>query len=157
MAYIPPTELISMFVTNFRRFLQEILVVSVLSNRAASASIVCYVIFLYILQEAEECLDHIADDERLISFINVLPSCFSEMTKVVWSTTETPIDMIDEVNNLKLEKFEIYKNLTLFYFAAFQDVVPVVHACFARDSAGKTSSPSRWSFPVWIVCKRNWR
>jgi len=51
----------------------------------------------YILQSAKFLYYNISDDERLTKYLTGLPSAFSGMTRVVWSTTATPIDKLNDV------------------------------------------------------------
>ncbi|XP_015589033.1 DNA primase large subunit-like [Cephus cinctus] len=74
MAYIPQKELVSIFVTYFKRHLKSQ--------------------FNY----ASECLENISNDMRISSFLKNLPNCFTGMTRVVWSTTSTPIEKLDELS-----------------------------------------------------------
>lgn len=53
--------------------------------------------FSYCLQSAKILYDNISDDERLTRYFTGLPSAFSGMARVVWSTTATPIDKLNDV------------------------------------------------------------
>ncbi|KAG7189220.1 hypothetical protein KM043_008783 [Ampulex compressa] len=74
MAFIPQADLISLFVSYFKK------------NLVAG------------LESAKEYLSNISDDERLCSYIKSLPGSFSGMTRVVWSSTTTPIEKLDELS-----------------------------------------------------------
>lgn len=56
-----------------------------------------YLTNIYILQSAKILYDNISDDERLTTYLTGLPSAFSGMARVVWSTTATPIDKLNDV------------------------------------------------------------
>ncbi|XP_011161547.1 DNA primase large subunit [Solenopsis invicta] len=73
MAYITHMDLSSVFVSYFRQHL------------AAG------------LETAKIMYDNISDDERLTKYLTGLPSAFSGMTRVVWSTTATPIDKLNDL------------------------------------------------------------
>nr|XP_034178643.1 DNA primase large subunit-like [Osmia lignaria]XP_034178644.1 DNA primase large subunit-like [Osmia lignaria] len=75
-AFIPQSDLISLFVSYFRKNLLEG------------------------MEQARFCVSNMYDDERLISFLKSLPGCFSGMTRVVWSTATTPIDKLDELSKI---------------------------------------------------------
>lgn len=49
------------------------------------------------LQSAKIFYDNISDDERLTRYLTGLPAAFSGMARVVWSTTATPIDKLNDV------------------------------------------------------------
>ncbi|XP_058809183.1 DNA primase large subunit-like isoform X2 [Phymastichus coffea] len=74
IAYVPQTELQSVFVSHFRHYLQ------VEMNRAKK----------YILNQF--------NDERIQAFLRSLPDCFSEMAKVIWTTEYTPISKLNELS-----------------------------------------------------------
>ncbi|XP_014616834.1 PREDICTED: DNA primase large subunit-like [Polistes canadensis] len=71
MAYVPRNDLISLCISYFRQKL-------IIGIEAAKIDLL-----------------NASDDERLISFINAVPSTFSGMTRVVWSTTNTPIEKLE--------------------------------------------------------------
>lgn len=50
-----------------------------------------------ILQSAKVLYDNISDDERLTKYLTGLPSAYSGMGRIVWSTTTTPIDKLNDV------------------------------------------------------------
>ncbi|EFN75543.1 DNA primase large subunit [Harpegnathos saltator] len=74
MAYITHMDIISVFVSYFR----EILVAG--------------------LESAKSMYYNISDDERLTRYLTGLPSAFSGMARVVWSTTATPIDKLNDLS-----------------------------------------------------------
>ncbi|KOC66508.1 DNA primase large subunit [Habropoda laboriosa] len=74
IAYVPHTDLVSVFVSHFRKNMQN-----GMSHARLSVSNVC-------------------DDERIISFLDSLPGYFAGMTRVVWTTTTTPIDKLNELS-----------------------------------------------------------
>lgn len=52
---------------------------------------------LCFVQSAKIFYDNLSDDERLTRYLTGLPSAFSGMARVVWSTTATPIDKLNDV------------------------------------------------------------
>ncbi|KYN04187.1 PREDICTED: DNA primase large subunit-like [Cyphomyrmex costatus] len=74
MAYITHMDLSSVFVSYFKE------------NLVAG------------LENAKILYDNISDDERLTKYLTGLPSAFSGMTRVVWSTTTTPIDKLNDLS-----------------------------------------------------------
>lgn len=74
MAYITHMDLSSVFVSYFRE------------NLFAG------------LESAKILYDNISDDERLTKYLTGLPSAFSGMARVVWSTTATPIDKLNDLS-----------------------------------------------------------
>ncbi|XP_076624731.1 DNA primase large subunit [Colletes latitarsis] len=74
MAYIPQESLVSLFVSYFKKQLVDG------------------------MEYAKNCVLNISDDERLMSYLKSLPGSFSGMTRVVWTTTTTPIDKLDELS-----------------------------------------------------------
>ncbi|XP_078033290.1 DNA primase large subunit isoform X2 [Augochlora pura] len=74
MAYIPQAGLVSLFVSYFRSIL------------------------LKGMEYAKIYISNMSDDERLMSFLKSLPSSFSGMTRVIWKTTATPVDKLDELS-----------------------------------------------------------
>ncbi|CAK9819568.1 DNA primase large subunit [Anthophora quadrimaculata] len=74
IAYVPHTDLVSVFVSHFRKNMHD-----GMSHARLSVSNVC-------------------DDERIISFLDSLPGYFAGMTRVVWTTVATPIDKLDELS-----------------------------------------------------------
>ncbi|XP_014484671.1 PREDICTED: DNA primase large subunit-like [Dinoponera quadriceps] len=74
VAYITHMDMISVFVSYFR----ESLVAG--------------------LESAKSLYDNISDDERLTRYLKGLPSAFSGMARVVWSTTATPIDKLNDLS-----------------------------------------------------------
>ncbi|XP_047355245.1 DNA primase large subunit-like isoform X2 [Vespa velutina] len=74
MAYVPRNDLISLCVSYFRQKL------------------------ILGIEDAKECLLNASDDERVINYINALPGTFSGMARVVWSTTNTPIEKIEKLS-----------------------------------------------------------
>ncbi|XP_043497608.1 DNA primase large subunit-like [Polistes fuscatus] len=72
MAYVPRNDLISLCISYFRQKL------------------------ITGIEDAKMNLLNASDDERLISFINGLPGTFSGMARVVWSTTNTPIEKLEK-------------------------------------------------------------
>ncbi|KZC07086.1 PREDICTED: DNA primase large subunit-like [Dufourea novaeangliae] len=74
MAYIAQADLVSLFVSHFRANLHDS------------------------LEYTKNYVSNISDDERLISFLKSLPGSFSGMTRVVWTSTSTPIDKLDELS-----------------------------------------------------------
>ncbi|XP_071579342.1 DNA primase large subunit [Temnothorax nylanderi] len=50
------------------------------------------------LESARILYDNISDDERLTKYLTGLPSAFSGMARVVWSTTATPIDKLNDLS-----------------------------------------------------------
>ncbi|KAG5311816.1 PRI2 primase, partial [Acromyrmex insinuator] len=76
MAYITHMDLSSVFVS----YLKENLVTG--------------------LESAKILYDNISDDERLTKYLTGLPSAFSGMARVVWSTTATPIDKLNDLSKI---------------------------------------------------------
>ncbi|XP_028050252.1 DNA primase large subunit [Monomorium pharaonis] len=74
MAYITHMDLSSVFVSYFRK------------NLVTG------------LENAKIQYNNISDDERLTKYLNGLPSAFSGMARVVWSTTTTPIDKLNDLS-----------------------------------------------------------
>ncbi|XP_031835959.1 DNA primase large subunit [Nomia melanderi] len=74
IAYIPQIDLVSLFVSYFRKSLIDG------------------------MEYAKNYLVNISDDERLMSFLKSLPGSFSGMTRVVWTTNNTPVDKLDELS-----------------------------------------------------------
>ncbi|XP_076648228.1 DNA primase large subunit [Halictus rubicundus] len=74
MAYIPQTDLVSLFVSYFRKILMDG------------------------MEYAKNYVSNVSDDERLISFLKSLPGSFSGMTRVVWTSNTTPVDKLDELS-----------------------------------------------------------
>ena len=74
IAYVPQSDLVSLFVSYFRKSLYDG------------------------MEYAVNYVSNICDDERLMSFLKSLPVAFSGMTRVVWTTTATPIDKLDELS-----------------------------------------------------------
>ncbi|XP_066588226.1 DNA primase large subunit-like [Prorops nasuta] len=74
VTYVPQIELSSVFTSHFKKNL------------------------LTGLQKANNYLLNISDDDRLYSYFKSLPNSFSEMTKVVWTTSTTPIEKLDELS-----------------------------------------------------------
>ncbi|KAL0116787.1 hypothetical protein PUN28_010005 [Cardiocondyla obscurior] len=50
------------------------------------------------LERAKILYGNISDDERLTKYLTGLPSAFSGMARVVWSTTATPIDKLNDLS-----------------------------------------------------------
>ncbi|XP_012053963.1 PREDICTED: LOW QUALITY PROTEIN: DNA primase large subunit-like [Atta cephalotes] len=76
MAYITHMDLSSVFVS----YLKENLVTG--------------------LESAKILYDNISDDERLTKYLTGLPSAFSGMARVVWSTIATPIDKLNDLSKI---------------------------------------------------------
>ncbi|XP_076240348.1 DNA primase large subunit [Calliopsis andreniformis] len=74
IAYIPQVDLVSLFVSYFRQNLLDG------------------------MEYTRDYVSNISDDERLMSFLKSLPGSFSGMTRVVWTSTTTPIDKLDELS-----------------------------------------------------------
>ncbi|XP_011504634.1 PREDICTED: DNA primase large subunit-like [Ceratosolen solmsi marchali] len=74
IAYVPQSEFISVFVTHFR------------SNLAVE------------LNRAKKFVVTNLSDDRLQHFIKNLPDCFSGMSKVVWSSENTPISKLNDLS-----------------------------------------------------------
>ncbi|XP_011644831.1 DNA primase large subunit-like [Pogonomyrmex barbatus] len=74
MAYVTHMDLISVFVSYFKE------------NLTAG------------LESAKVLYSNISDDERLTKYLTDLPSAFSGMARIVWSTTATPIDKLNELS-----------------------------------------------------------
>ncbi|EZA50490.1 hypothetical protein DMN91_009628 [Ooceraea biroi] len=74
MAYITHMDLSSVFVSHFR------------DNLVRG------------LESARVLYDNISDDERLTRYLTGLPSAFSGMARVVWSTTATPVDKLNDLS-----------------------------------------------------------
>lgn len=74
MAYVPRTDLISLCISYFRQKLA------------------------IGMEDAKEYLSNASDDERVVGYINALPGTFSGMTRVVWSTTNTPLEKLEELS-----------------------------------------------------------
>nr|XP_033330204.1 DNA primase large subunit-like isoform X1 [Megalopta genalis]XP_033330205.1 DNA primase large subunit-like isoform X1 [Megalopta genalis] len=74
MAYIPQASLVSLFVS----YLRNILIDGI--------------------KYAKYYVSKISDDERLMSFLKSLPGSFSGMTRVVWTTTATPVEKLNELS-----------------------------------------------------------
>ncbi|XP_043288317.1 DNA primase large subunit-like [Venturia canescens] len=75
-AYIPLSELVSLFVSEFKATL----------NRYLETSLAI--------------MKHVEEDDRLASFLKMLPNVFSDMAKVVWSTTAVPLESLDELSKI---------------------------------------------------------
>ncbi|XP_053978780.1 DNA primase large subunit-like isoform X1 [Hylaeus volcanicus] len=73
-AYISQENLVSLFVTYFRKNLIDG------------------------MEYAKKYVSNISDDERLMSYVKSLPGAFSGMTRVVWTTTTTPVEKLDELS-----------------------------------------------------------
>ncbi|KAK2575469.1 hypothetical protein KPH14_011200 [Odynerus spinipes] len=74
IAYVPRTDLISLCISYFR---QKLTVG---------------------MEDAKECLSNASDDERVMGYISALPGTFSGMARVVWSTTNTPLEKLEELS-----------------------------------------------------------
>ncbi|CAL7943762.1 unnamed protein product [Xylocopa violacea] len=74
IAYVPQADLVSLFVSYFRKHLNEA------------------------MPQARWCLANISEDERLITYFNSIHRTISETAQVIWTTETTPVDKLDELS-----------------------------------------------------------
>lgn len=107
VAYVPQSDLMTVFLAHFRSNLAVELNVSLhSSNKINIINNIFNNILKFNFQRARRFVLRNLDDERLQIFLKSLPECYSGMSKVVWNSENVPIVKLDDVSIKHIKNLE---------------------------------------------------